>query len=137
MPCFAVLWPPWRPRRLAEWSRYRWQSGSWLFSDPEWRSLLSVTEGFPSFGAACGPSSRAQYRRARSGILERPCWSGFAPNQGRQPVQDQIQAELEIFPKIGFRICRRLKNPGIYGSSQHWISTLVNQSSKELAVRQR
>ena len=39
---------------------YRWQSDSWLCSDPEWCSVLSVTEGLHSFGATCGRGSRAE-----------------------------------------------------------------------------
>ena len=59
-------------------------------------------------------------------------------NKGRHPIQDQIKAKLEVVLKIGLRIgCRRLKDPGIYRSSQHRKSALVNQPSEELAVWQR
>ena len=78
------------------------------------------------------------WARARSGILRRPCWSGFAADESRHPIQDQIKAKLEVVLKIGLMIgWQRLKDPGIYRSSQHWKSALVNQPSKELTVRQR
>jgi hypothetical protein len=78
------------------------------------------------------------WARERSGILRRPCCSGFAADQARHPIQDQIKAKLEVVLKIGLRIgWRRLKDPGTYRSSQHWKSALVNQPSKELTVWQR
>ena len=79
-----------------------------------------------------------QWARARRRILKRLCWSGSAVDKGRHPIQDQIKAKLEVVLKIGLRIgWRRLKDPGIYHSSQHWKSALVNQPSEELTVWQR
>ena len=98
-------------------------------SDMRWARRVPVTQ------RELPPWARA---RARSGILRRPYWSGFAADEGRHPIQDQIKAKLEIVLKIGLRIgLRRLKDPGTYRSSQHWKSALVNQLSKELTVRQR
>jgi hypothetical protein len=66
------------------------------------------------------------------------CLPGAAVDKSCHPIQDQIKAKLEVVLKIGLRIgWRRLKDPGLYRSSQHWKSALVNQPSEELTVRQR